>query len=402
MKKILFALAALTAAGKVQAITLDEVTTAVKATHPAIRRAQWDAKEAGARRGEAWLPDPKVGIEFQEIPRGNVGLKNADMINYSVSQEIPFPGALISKSKALNAEYKARQSLVTSAEREEIFKAKEAFYKLVAVENQLKNKKWVLESYRNLSGSVKTGYLVGKEAFSGLAMFQIKRGETEAEIFDLQHQQEAGIAALNYLMGRKAHDPLVVAATPVKKLKVPMEVLESRLNQNSDLSALQWMARKAKKEIGVAQAGLIPTLEPEFMFNQRRNMEDAYTLKLSMNVPLWLNRNASEIKAARAAYRSSLAEYEDAALTTGTQLHYLIHHASEHYKIVMKYQNEILPLAHSSMKAALDSYGTGRINPSELLLVVMEYQTASEDYWENWEDYQMEYALLEQLVGEDL
>ena len=85
------------ASGNAQAITLDEVVAQVVATHPAIRRAQWDAQEARARRGEAWLPDPKVGIEYEQMPRGNVGLKNADMVNYSVSQEIPFPGALISQ-----------------------------------------------------------------------------------------------------------------------------------------------------------------------------------------------------------------------------------------------------------------------------------------------------------------
>ncbi|MDO8519743.1 MAG: TolC family protein [Deltaproteobacteria bacterium] len=405
MKKIFLTLVAVLAATPVHAVTLDQVIEAVRASHPSIRRAKWDAREAGARRMvEGWLPDPSVGIEFEQIPKSRASLKNSEMINYSVSQEIPFPGTLVSRSQAAGAEYKARKSLVTSAEREEIFKAKETWFKLVATISMIKEKKTVLSHLNDISSSLQTSFAAGKEAFGGVGMFQMKKGEIEAELLDLNHLKSASESELNLLMGRPAHEPLVVESVPpIKKLKVPAEELETRLfAQNSELAAYGWMSKKAKKEASATTLGLVPTLEPEFMFNQRENMEDAYTLKLSMNVPLWLNRNMAEIRGARAAYRRSRAEYDQASLTARTELHNLIHHATEHYKILGKYKSDILPAARQAMKSGMTLFSSGRMPVGEIWLAATGYQEAVQMYWEAWEDYQMEYALLEQMIGEDL
>lgn len=394
--------------------TLEEIISEVMARHPAIEEAQWDAESARAeRRAGSWLADPKVKIEFEEVPLSGKSPGNADMTNYSVSQEIPFPGSLATKSKSLNAEYKARKAMLTGAEREVTFEAKKTFFELAAVQNQLKDKKSIVSFYRQAISALEKQYATGssvqtsgmKESpFADLLMAKMKKAETETEILDLNHQREAAMAKLNLFMGRDAHAPLPITEIPkTKKLKTDISVLEEKLlSGNSDLSALKWLAEKSKKEASLARQKLIPTVEPEFAYNRRQNRENAYTLGLSFNIPLWLNRNAAEIKASRADYFRSRSEYENERLDLKSELHDIYHHHIEHQKIIEKYRSEILPYARSSAEASLVAFGANLASSTGLLQKLTVYHEASRMYWDMWKDYQIEYALLEQLVGEKL
>ena len=378
--------------------------------------------------------DPMVGISFEEVPLSDPSLGNADMTSYSVSQEIPFPSVIATRSSAMGKEVKSKQALLKGAEQEKIYEAKKTYFELLAAQNRLRAKKEVLSSYNQIVASLTKQYETGAKlpqqenpatgamggsmggiptipstmpattSFSDLVMAKMKKAEVEAELYDLQHQKEAATVTLNILMGREAHAPLgPIENVPVRALRESDEVLKEKvLRQNSDLSALDWMVKKSRKEVSLATQKLIPTVEPMFMYNRRQNMDNAYTVGVNMNFPLWFHRNAAEISQAKAARKKMEAEFEDQKRDALTQLHDLIHHAREHYKIVGKYRGEIVPLARAAFNSSLTSYEAGRESSSSLLQKAINHQEANTMYWEMWADYQMEYAMLEWLVGEDL
>lgn len=391
-------------------LTLEDVVEFVKKNHPVVDAAKQGAKEARAAKGaESWLPDPMVGLEFEEIPLSNPSLGNSLMTDYFISQEIPFPGTLAVKSSALESEYKAAQSMVTGAVWMAIFDAKQTFLKLVAVENQIKNKKGVLNSFSQLVASLsqeyETNLPMGEESlFSDLMMAKMKKAEVEAEIFDLNHKKETLRSRLNLLLGRASMDPLPALEIPkLEGLTIDEKTLEEKfVGQNPDLKALEWMVNKAKKEKTLATMGLIPTLKPEFTYQRRQNMDNAYTLSIGLNFPLWFNRNKAEIDRAQAAHLRAKAELENKTLDLKTMFHNLLHHAVEHNKIVKKYESEIVPFARSAFKAAETAYEANQISSASLLQRLTNYYEASKMYWEMWEDYQVDYAMLEQVVGEEL
>src|SRR3990167_9563282 len=84
-----------------KAITLEEIIGEVVSVHPQIKEAQWDANASRQdKKMEAWLEDPMGMVEFEEVPFRKKSLGNAGMTNFSVSQEIPFLGTLITKAGA--------------------------------------------------------------------------------------------------------------------------------------------------------------------------------------------------------------------------------------------------------------------------------------------------------------
>lgn len=405
-------------------MTLQEVVSTVVQNHPAIHTARYDAEAARQeKKMESWLMDPMVGVQFEEVPLNSSSPGNADMTSYFVSQKIPFPSKLITKNKAKEAEYQAKKVMITAAEREKIFEAKKTFFEIIANQNRLKDQQTILNAYKQIIGSLEKTYETmtppkspspemgtGREMplsmsspFSDVLMARMKKAESEAVLLDLKHQKEAYEAKLNILMGREPHAPLQLVSPKIKKLSADMKTLEEKtLRQNSDLTSMQWMVKAAKKETSLAYQSLIPDFEPEFMYQRRQNMDNAYTLGVSLNFPLWINTKQAQIKKSKAEQKKMESELENETRKMKTELHYLIHHAEEHYKIVSKYKNEIVPLARSSFNAARTAYEAGQIASTNLLNSLISFHQASQMYWEMWEDYQMEYAMLEQIVGEEL
>src|SRR3989338_2416505 len=110
------------------ALTLDEALEAVAQNHPAISASRFNAQVSQEMKKSVWLPDPRVGITFEEASAPNSSLGNARMTDYWVSQEIPFPGALVAESKSLKAQTQASRAQVTSQTRAVLFEASQAYY----------------------------------------------------------------------------------------------------------------------------------------------------------------------------------------------------------------------------------------------------------------------------------
>lgn len=405
-----------------QALTITEVVDAVRAAHPRIEEARQSAKSAHSRiHAESWLPDPEVGVMFEEVPTG-LSLGDADMTTYSVSQSVPFPTKIVTKAQSLSHDHKAKTAIATETERRVVFEAKKTFYELVAARNALSDKTSVVHYYQQaISGLSKAyemrGVQVDAESmsqgaegadnsniFDDILMLKMKKAEAEAEIHDLRHAEKALSSKLNLMMGREAETKIGRLSSPgVKTLKLSVKELEEKLlKQNADLTALLWLVKKSEKDVSLARQNLLPTLTPEVEYNQRQNNVNAYSLGLKLSVPLWFTRNSSEIKSAKAEAFRMRAEYDSAKLDVRAELHNLVNYAKWHYQILGKYRSEILPLARSLVNRALASQTANQTVLSITSQKLIGYHQASTMYWEMWKDYQIEYAMLEELVGEDL
>ncbi|OGP07388.1 MAG: hypothetical protein A2048_05720 [Deltaproteobacteria bacterium GWA2_45_12] len=427
MHKYLFtiiSLSSLLISSQSKATTLEELIGEVVSVHPQIKEAKWDANASRQdKKMEAWLDDPMGMVEFEEVPFRKKSLGNAGMTNFSVSQEIPFLGTLITKAGAAKKEWLSKKAMVDSATREIIFETKKTYFELLAVTNKKQSAEKMLQSLAGISSSLETQYkstLAQKPATSemnpgneptmkggtasDLLMAKMKQAEAKTQVHDLSHQLDALRAKLNLLRGKDPEASLGTLAKPKRKtLKSNAEdILEKILKQNSDLQSVEFMFQKAKKDLTVAKLSYIPTLEPSFTYNQRQDMENAYTLGVGFNIPLWVNKKSAETKKAHAEKKRAENTLASTVLNVKEEFYYLYHHAHEHSKIVGTYENEILPLAKSSMSLALQEYKTGLSSGPNVLQKIISYEQANQMYWNMWFDYQMEYALLEKLTGEDL
>lgn len=404
----------------VWALTLDEVVSAVTATHPAILQSQRvTEKIAAMKRAEVWPENPRVGVMFEESPVMDFGLGNANMTNYTVSQEIPNPLSLKYKSAAFEQEKIASRHMTTSVTREKVFEAKKIFFELVASQNARAAKIKLVGYYDQIISSLDKSYqsdmsqgaggmpspsqMIGT-SWGDVLMAKMKKAEVQAELFDLNHAVNNLTAKLNLVMGRPATQGLGKIVMPrLKSLKLSNAALEAKVEHvNSDLMAADAMVAKSKNEIALTRSDLVPDVMADFAYNRRQNMDNAYSVGFSMSVPLWVNKNASAIKASKSAYLESQYKKQSLTLDLKQQLYFLSEHAREHFKIINTYRGEILPLAESAVNTALAEHQASATTAISVLQKIVSYHEAVGMYWELWSDYNMEFAMLENLIGEDL
>jgi len=413
-----------------ETLSLARVLAQVAQTHPEIHSAKSKVQAAKAGRvAESWLPDPEMGVEFEEVPFRKPSAGNAGMTNYMVKQEIPFPTKLTTQSLALRDQTRAQESLSIGVSREVLFDTKKTYYELVAAQNATSAVLSMIGQYKQMVNSLEGTYAApstdkasavgggmgapsvsddSMSADSGLAdilMAKMKRAELDAKLSDLQHRRDAARARLNLLMGREARAPLNVKVPATKSLSIDVKTLESKVTlQNADLSAMRHLIDKADKDVSLAKQNYLPDFMPEFAYNQRQDMENAYTLKLNLKVPLWLHKNAASVRQAKTEREGMAFEYRSELLNAKADLHYLWEHAHRHASMLGKYKNEVLPLARSAYNTAVSSYqiDRGAVLATTALSSLINYHQAQLMYWDLWMDYMIEYAMLEKLAGEDL
>jgi cobalt-zinc-cadmium efflux system outer membrane protein len=423
---IIFLLCALPLSARAETLTLTQVVQNVEGFHPAIKQARWDVKAAqAAKTAQAWLPNPDMGVMFEEVPLRETSLGNSRMTSYYVSQEIPFPTKLTTKAKALSHEVQAKKELVNSAERTSSFDTKKTYFELVAAQHQNTVLNTMTGYYDRMIASLEGNYgsvsqkqtaqaqpamtnepadMGGASGLSDIYMAKMKRSELQSQIHDLHHKQQSLIARLNLMMGRDPDAPLTVTEPKLPTLKWDIATLETKLTgQNSDLRAMAALVAKAKTEVSLAKQSYLPDVTPEAEYNQRQDMENAYSMTLNFNVPLWFHKNAAEVKQAYAQEKSAQKEYESQQLNARADLRYLWEHAHWHRQILGQYRGEIIPFARSAADTALTDYQINReaVLASSTLTSLINYHQAQVMYWDMWQDYMTEYAMLERLVGED-
>lgn len=413
-------------------LTLDALLGTVRATHPAISMARQETlMTRQQKKAEAWIEDPEIEFMAEEIPYMSPSPGNASMQKIGVMQKIPFPALPLQKAKSFNKEIAAKKSMTDAAERDAVFDAKKSYYELVAADQQIREYGAIISSYKQMLGSMETAYstaggstpdsnatggggMGGTTVASGSAvmpqttladvyMVKMKKAEAEAELHDMHHQRHALVAKINLLMQREPSTKISLVTPRTKSFRGDENALwEKTKLQNSEITAMRHYVSKAKSDVKVAKYSVVPGLGLTFEHDRRQNMDNAYTLSVGLNVPLWINRNAGTIGMAKADKLRAEASLENTTLTVREEFHYLVEHAKWHGKILGKYRGEILPNAKAAADAALALLQTGMAPSSTVLDKIIGAAQARIMYWKMWGDYMIEYAMLEKLVGEDL
>ncbi|HLD45958.1 MAG TPA: TolC family protein [bacterium] len=404
---------------RAEALTLEHVVEVVLATHPQILMARQEADTARHEKiAQSWFSDPKLGFKFEQVPVGSSGPNSANMKTFSFSQDIVFPATLVVQKASLNAKYQANQANVTQTSREIIFEIKEAYFSLLAVRELLKINRTIYNQYAQGQVILEVAYKSladknpknapmtsdGSSLFEGVLMAKIKKAETQARINELVSAEKTLESKLNLMMGHDAPDPVPALTTPqLKRIKLSSKVLEEKLlGQNAALKVLDFMSEKSQKDVALAKLSYVPTIMPEFEYNQRANQTDAYTLGLSLNVPLWIHRHSAQIQSARARQKQAQALWANEKLKTTTELYAIYNELTQQFETLSLYKNNILPTSRSLVDTALVSQSAGGSSSLMTLQKLLGYHQANTTYWEMWRNYQIAYALLEKLVGEDL
>ena len=108
----------------------------MKARNPMLREARlrWEAAQAKIPLSTG-LPAPRIGVEFEEIPRGSIKVNQATIM-YQLIQALPFPGKLSAKRRVAVAEAQVAAAAFKQAEWELVTQLEAAYYDLWLLNRQ--------------------------------------------------------------------------------------------------------------------------------------------------------------------------------------------------------------------------------------------------------------------------
>lgn len=378
--------------------------TANPRIHAAARK--WEAaKERAVQAGI--LEDPMIGFEFEGIPTDTVDAGKYNDIEWSFSQNFPFPGKLSLKRKAALEE--SRMALMEYLEWQRkitagVKSAYAEFYMIHRTIEILNRNRILLEQFAAIA---KAKYEVGKASQPDLLRAQVELAKVDNEIVIQKQAREAAVAKLNELVARTPEepwaDPVAVAENPAD---FPTERLLAAAVQNRPLlKSMESDIQRSEFSLKLARREYWPNFFTKIESRQFQGTGlEEYDVMFGINIPwLWTrSRVRAGTREAAAGLEAAKRQYAAEKLAVFFEIKDALVKVKTARSLVELYRTSIIPKAEQSVKISQTNYETEKIDFLALLdsqRSLLEFEIR---YEESYSDYSKNLAELERLIGVDL
>ncbi len=383
-------------------LTLDEALQEALAANPDVRASSYRVEAAKARIPQAKsLMDPKVGVEFMDVPIRTADVRRGDEINYMIEQELPFPGKRHQRGKAARFDAIATENNSRGQVQDILVDVITTYYDLYRLDRQLDVVRENTGLLRSLRSSTETWYAAGKAPAAIPLKAQVELTMLKNSEILLKQERLTHEAHLQALLGRPTHE----AITLPRKLRLPRtpasldQILNTAQGSRPELGSLEAMTKREKAKLTEARLGLLPDLSLGFKYDQRPGMEDAWTGTASINLPIFWGKRSGEIREAKANLKAAEAEAQAMRNHTNHDVEEAYHSVLSSQKIVSSYEREILPQARTALKAAQTAYAAGELDFMTLIDAARSDRELRMDYYETQSQLGRTAARLQRLIG---
>lgn len=386
-----------------ETLTLDEAVREAIQNNPEVRAARSEAEAARARvRLEKSLDDPMITVMAEEVPIDSADPTRADMISYGIRQTIPFPGKRFVRGKAARLKARAEGESARDFELSVLEDLKGTYYEVYRIDRSLEVNRGLVGLFGQLLGSTKTAYAAGKTTAEPALKARVELSMIENEQVRLELERTTHAAHLNALMGREVHRPIELPASlSWPRLEASFEEIEELAFENRPmLVEAQGLAQSARSDLTRARQGLLPDFTLEFEYNQRPNVEDAWSGQAMINLPIWFwGKNRAQIREAKAMHRAASERARSMKIHTTHEVAGATSAVQAAEQIVGTYRKRILPEAKANLEAARLAFGAGKADLMTLVDAARTYRMVQKDYYSSEAEYGTAFARLEHLVG---
>lgn len=350
-------------------------------------------------------PDPWLGLEYEEVPKGTLDLGQAPMRMYSVRQMVPFPTKLFTRATAASKAAKSAFEEYKEKENEVIQKVTSAYAELFllykAIDITTENK-ILLEQ---LSQTAATRYSLGETSQQDALKAQVEIARMDTELIMLEQRRQVTVAKLNVLLNR---DPWTELARPDVKEDISFdrgldELYRLAREKRPELRAAKFNVERGKLVNSLAIQEYLPDFMIEFEQRERDGHTDGYDIMGAVSVPIWFwEKQNYNVKETRKELKMLEAEYrmtENMALLDVKEAHSRVETLK---KLVTLYKTSFLPQAEQTLKASSIGYESNQVDFLNLLdsqRMLLEFKL---DYYRNLVELEIALADLERGVGVDL
>ena len=385
------------------ALSLPELLQELRRANPDLLAAKKQVEAMQARipavRG---LPAPKIGVEFEEIPRGTFKVNRATVI-YSLLQSIPFPGKLSLRQKVAMAEAQRTAAIFKKMELDLTTQLKTAYYDLFLTDRELEIQReqriWLDQGLESARARYGTGGISQGE----LLHAQSEAQEAANQVEVLAHRRRSLEAHLNHLLSRPVEEavgpPGGIPLEPVPS--DPAELTAKALENQPELLVFKFSAERAQADWKLAKRELLPDLETMLeLRDPAMGPVGPWDLTLALVLPFWFwTKQKYGVQVALFDKESAEAAFQGARNEAARQVHENWHEAKAAYDTAKLCQDSLIPLASQAVASEMALYQSGRSSYMELLEVLRGLAERKRTYYQHLAGLEQRMVLLEQAVG---
>lgn len=389
-------------------ISLEALVAHAHTHNPEIQAAEQRYRAAQARPSQAGsLPDPMIEWAYHNEPITPLTLGESDFsfLQFSASQEVPFPGKRGLREDIAAREAEREGQMLRATTLSVIARLTVAYADLAftyrALEILQRNKDFLLD----LQKSAEARYQVGQGIQQDVVKAQVEVSLLTSRLIQFERKREGLSATLNGLLNRP---PLAPLGTP-EPLQEPRfsptleDVREFALTNSPDLKGAEIAIARNELNLSLARREYYPDLVFKAAYVNKAARLPEWEVGVGVKVPLyfWRKQRYGVLEAVESAgeARSTRQNIMQTLLARVKDFYVQARTAEQ---LVTLYQTTILPQSHLSLDSASAGYTVGKVDFLTLLnniIVLREAELSSE---EQLAEFEKSVAQLEEIVGTPL
>ncbi len=393
------------------ALTLSDLVTALEQHNPELQAGRREIDVRQARVAPAGAPpDPTITAGYMgglaSVPFFPSGSTPNAFRQFSVTQEIPFPGKLALRSRVAATEVTAERWNFEATRRRLVADLKGAYFDYAFADRAIavvQRNKVLLDQMRQIAESQ---YRVGKGSQQDVLKAQVEISLLLERLAVLEQQRATAQARINGLLYRDPGTPLgpVGAYAPVAVPESLDRLRSLEREQSAVVKSQEQGITRGQQSLALANRELRPDFGITVSTQKYTgDMPWMYGIDFMVKVPLYSRRKQRPMIAEAAASLASARAMRDNTLATEqSQLTQEYLAATTSKRLATLYRDTILPQARLTLESSLASYQVGRV---DFLTLLSNYQTVltyEVSYEEQAARLRQALARMEPFVNEEL
>lgn len=384
-------------------LQLPALIAELKAKNPTLReaRTRWEAAQARIPLSKG-LPAPRIGIEFEEIPKGGIKINQATVM-YQLLQSLPFPGKLSARHRVAVAEAQVTAAGFKQVEWDLVTQLKGAYYDVWLLDRELEVAREQVIWVNQAVTAAQSRYAIGEGAQADLLRWQAEALQAVNDVEVLLNRRAAAVAHLNHLLSHPSHEPIgPLADISLQPLTAtPDELWLLAQAHQPDLLVMRYSVERAEAAWRLQRRELWPDLETMAeLRNPAMGPIGPWDLTLAIVLPFWFwTKQRYGVKAALYDKQSMEAAYEAMQLDVTRRIHEHWHEAVAAWSTAQLARDGLIPLARQTVTSSMAGYQNGQGSSIELLESLRALAERQRAYSQQLVSLEQHVVMLEQAVG---
>ena len=332
------------------------------------------------------LPEPVAGIGLTDANGFNnpgIGVNEMSDIGFSISQMIPFPSKLETKSRINKYSYMSLKAKTRVLKIDTIYLVKESYYNLALLEKQIAVVKYNRLLLNIMLRDISQKYGTGSASAPAYIRTMLEEASLKSELFTLSRAKAKLIYLLGELTGLKSSyiksARAILPKIPERRKETKTgastanessekEDIKTAYKFNPELQSLKYLAKKSDYETAYAKESYLPDFYLKAGYGDRYSIVPVLSASVGLSLPVYFNSYQEPlINKAEKDNLSSIydIDWEKLRIIKSVKIYVKDMRLNRNnYKL---YKNLYIPEAKILFKAEIASFGTGRSSAFSML-----------------------------------